>query len=414
MSISQKVIFFLFLLSIPFQVGKHFWPEFSFVNGIRVDYLSPTLYLSDILFIFLFLFSIKSLYGPCLLILKKPLVGLTLSIFLLGSIFSMHFEAVFYFIIKFLEFLYIGIFVSYKLNKKNLSIAIWSLCCGAVTEAVIMFLQFIYQSSLGGWIYYLGERTFTSSTIGISTFRWGETMLLRPYGTFPHPNVAAFYFFFCFTLFLFLTVKSKNFTRLKKIILCILLLGIVLSFSRVVILLTIFVIFYSFFTVKIRNRKFFIGYYLACSLVLLSILLQRLEFSFLRDIYFRLDLIKIAFLVFLKNPIFGVGLGNFYYHEILFQRNITPTLLQPVHNIYLLWMVQTGLAGGILMFIFLKKVISRAMVFFRENNRMKTSVALVVFGTILIGIFDHYLITLQQGQVMLALLLGLTFSRAKV
>ena len=44
---------FLFLLLIPTQLGKHFWPEWSYFLGIRVDYLSPTLYLLDLIWLVL-------------------------------------------------------------------------------------------------------------------------------------------------------------------------------------------------------------------------------------------------------------------------------------------------------------------------------------------------------------------------
>src|SRR5687767_12118252 len=48
-------IFFSFLLFLPTQLGIHFWPDFSSIFGIRVDYLSPTIYLTDLLVFFLIL-----------------------------------------------------------------------------------------------------------------------------------------------------------------------------------------------------------------------------------------------------------------------------------------------------------------------------------------------------------------------
>ena len=49
-------LFYLLLLLLPTQLGKHFWPTFSYVLGTRVDYLSPTLYLTDIIILFITLF----------------------------------------------------------------------------------------------------------------------------------------------------------------------------------------------------------------------------------------------------------------------------------------------------------------------------------------------------------------------
>src|SRR5680860_1754307 len=52
--------FYLLILFLPTQVGKHFWLQSSFVYGLRIDYLSPTLYLTDILIlIILILFFLK-------------------------------------------------------------------------------------------------------------------------------------------------------------------------------------------------------------------------------------------------------------------------------------------------------------------------------------------------------------------
>ena len=53
----EKILLFLFVLLIPTQLGKHFWPEWSRVVGIRVDYLSPTLYFLDLVWLGLFLIT---------------------------------------------------------------------------------------------------------------------------------------------------------------------------------------------------------------------------------------------------------------------------------------------------------------------------------------------------------------------
>src|SRR5579872_1357131 len=55
---NDKIIFYLFIFLLPTQFGKHFWLDFSYVLGQRVDYLSPTLYTTDILVTALFLISL--------------------------------------------------------------------------------------------------------------------------------------------------------------------------------------------------------------------------------------------------------------------------------------------------------------------------------------------------------------------
>src|SRR3989344_696217 len=52
----EYILFYLIILFLPTQLGKHFWPDFSIVSGIRVDYLSPTVYFTDVFIFLLFMF----------------------------------------------------------------------------------------------------------------------------------------------------------------------------------------------------------------------------------------------------------------------------------------------------------------------------------------------------------------------
>src|SRR5258708_7366824 len=49
----ESLLLCLFFLLLPTQLGKHFWPDFSIVSGIRIDYLSPTVYITDVFLILL-------------------------------------------------------------------------------------------------------------------------------------------------------------------------------------------------------------------------------------------------------------------------------------------------------------------------------------------------------------------------
>jgi O-antigen ligase len=250
--------------------------------------------------------------------------------------------------------------------------------------------------------YFLGERTFTASTPGIATFEWGNQLLLRPYGTFPHPNVLAFYLLFSFSVLLFsLTFQHKIVTVLKVIALVLLSLGIIFTFSRVIILLIPMVLLFRLYRHGVR--MFALPIFVLVALTLL--LFQRFEASFVRDLILRWELIKISWEVFLREPFFGVGLNNFHFHEILFQKNVTPILLQPVHNVYLLWISQTGLFGLIALFFFVKKTISI------NGNLLFSALLFIAF---VVGFFDHYLLTLQQGQLLLAIILGFCYSKERV
>ena len=51
----QYLLFFLLIVLLPVQLGRHFWPDFTHVWGLPIDYLAPTIYLTDILVIGLLL-----------------------------------------------------------------------------------------------------------------------------------------------------------------------------------------------------------------------------------------------------------------------------------------------------------------------------------------------------------------------
>ena len=51
---------FLFLFLLPTQLGKHFFLPFSYILGVRVDYLAPTVYLTDIIILLLVVINYRA------------------------------------------------------------------------------------------------------------------------------------------------------------------------------------------------------------------------------------------------------------------------------------------------------------------------------------------------------------------
>lgn len=416
----EKALFLLFIFSIPIQLGKHFWPNFSFVNGIRVDYLSPTLYASDIFIIALFLVSFLRLKKQLFSFFFSPLYLMFIAVFIAGLFFAKSPYALGFGILKFIEFSFLGFYIAQSVKKDIKIPLLFVLILCSLVEVIILLFQFFSQQSIGGLFYFLGERTFGSSTIGIATFRLADSLLLRPYGTFPHPNVLAFYLFFVFTLLLFAwKVKEKVFIVLKTVVLSFIFLGIIFTFSRVMLLLLFGAICVWLFSLSQkhaikRKLSLFLITLLVCLIFIFSF--QRFDAGLIKDSLSRLDLAIISVLIFLKNPLLGVGLNNFYYHEILYQKTITPTLLQPVHNIYLLWLVQTGILGLIPASLFLKKTMKAVILKFRNKKQdasFNQAIIILLISSAVIGLFDHYLITLQQGQILVTLLIGFVYSSIK-
>ena len=126
----EKFLFSLFILSIPLQLGKHFWPFFAFVNGIRVDYLSPTLYFSDALFLLLFLCSLPRLLGPLVREVKKPFLLLAFLLLFVSAFFAKINVLSLLGLIKFFEFFYLAFYISKTIKKGNRGKLVW---CAIVT-----------------------------------------------------------------------------------------------------------------------------------------------------------------------------------------------------------------------------------------------------------------------------------------
>lgn len=378
----KKFIFLLILIFLPTQLGKHLWPDFTLVFGQRVDYLSPTIYLTDVLIVTLLLLEIKKI----LEFIKKRFIVLLFycSIILLLSFFWIFFQhqqpgLLFYKWMKFFEFLFFAFWIKNNIKLKEILVP---LSFGVLAESILVWGEFLSQRSLGFWI--LGERNFHPGTPGIALTNWQGRLILRPYATFPHPNVLAGYTLVILILALF----SKNQYRfLRWLILIIGSATIFISFSRTVWLTWCLVL----------------GLWLMTKMKGLS-LSSLLFLSFENEtVWRRFELTDAALKMFKASPIFGIGLGNFIpkLPEFLIPKKIY--FWQPVHNIFLLILAETGIIGLCVMCYALWVVLKKLL--------QKKNLALLysLFAIILIGLFDHYWLTLQQTQLLLALIFGLSF-----
>lgn len=446
----ENYIFYLLILFLPTQLGKHFWPDFSFVAGLRIDYLSPTVYFTDVLVgaLFILWFSrtfkerlsgkskIKSHTFDKLSTGKSKIqfkiqnykffwIWLFCICYLLSIIvFSEEILKGLYFALKILEMAFVGYysakFAGIKSNLKNI-IAILSI--GVLLESVLAIAQFVKQGSIGGVFYFLGERSFTGATPGIANASLNGELVLRPYGTLPHPNVLAGYLLVSMSLIFFLAGFQKQEKTLgikhkfqsvvsRQWPVAVLLLGsisLLLTMSRVVIMLWILILSFFFFK-KINLKVFFIGAIATITLLLLSPVGTRFTQVVLTDeaIVQRLNLINASVEMISSSPLFGVGFGNFIPTLAQISGPLTvSTYLQPVHNIFLLVAAETGLIGLGFFVWFLEKTYIRIK---KQELRIK-ELSMIVFGVVLVtGLFDHYWLTLQQGQMLLAVVIGLSWS----
>ncbi len=410
----EGALFYSIIFLITIQLGKHFWPSFSFVNGVRLDYLSPTLYLSDI-FILVFIFvRIALSYKEFVKFLSSGyLLPLFLISILVSSVFAQNPQASFYWGFKIIQVVLLAWAVSSMFMSRNrLLRAIDVFIIAGVLQALIGIMQFITQGSLGGLLYFLGERAFNVDTIGIATFYSNGSEILRSYGTFPHPNVLALFLSIGIILAVqnIINVKSQLKVYLYILATSILSLGLLVTASRVTIIITIILLI----IILVKKRKHFAYSIIALALIFpIYLLIFSGRFlsagAILESIFIRVDLFRSGAGILFDNLLFGVGLNNTFYINSANLPNYAR--FQPVHNIYLHLVLQLGVFGGIVAALFIVKIWKRMLKLIASKKFPLFTFALFGVEILVIGLFDHFLITLQQGLILAAVTVGILLNR---
>jgi hypothetical protein len=170
--------------------------------------------------------------------------------------------------------------------------------------------------------------------------------------------------------------------------------GIVLSLSKTSILALAFVVF---------NLKSEIIIALSLLLTLFQPLLQNTisQWQSISDRQFYFPYLK---KISSQNPFLGVGLGNFIpsLGGLLPGSFLTPSKLQPIHNIYYLFTSELGILGSLLLVF---TIIKNKALKYLSNPLILGLVSIVLFT----GTFDHYLWTLPQNRLIVLLALAIMF-----
>lgn len=389
----EKILLRLLIFLLPTQIGLHFWPAWAFVAGIRVDYLSPTIYLTDILIISLLIVSVinKTWYK------RKNfwilIVGL-IAFALINSLSASNPAGALLKWGKVAELVLLFFYTSYS-SKEIRSVVVQTIPFSIIFFAAIGFAQIVLQRTIGGPFYWLGERSFTAMTPGIALYNFLGKLFLGPYSTFPHPNVFGAYMFVASYILIVLKNRKSFFDYFA------ILIGLVAAIlsGSMAVYIGMFVVFILMFTGKVV-KKFLklmtIGaILLSFAFLLISPKLSPQHFS--ESIGRRLSLARVSAYMVSKEPLFGIGLNNFVVNlPVYASKDPSLWVLQPVHNIFLLTFVETGIVGLLLLGYLLHK-----------SLRKKSYLVLSLVFVIVTGLFDHYWLTLQQPQILFALLVGL-------
>ena len=372
----SRIIHFVFIFSIPFQarlVLAHWTTPFN-------EWTAGFLWGTDILFVALIILNFSAKGGSASggkFLNKKDLV---LGGFLLVALISIHYalipQVAWYRFFKLAEY----ILVFFYFRNTTFPVA-WPIALSAGFQALVAILQYAFQHSLGLW--FLGESPLVVGQAGVATVVAQGHEYLRAYGTFPHPNLLAVWLL----LGLWFAVVLR-----KKALFALMLIAFFLTFSRVAIAVgALSLIFYMPKTKKIISA--FLGIVLTFSIIFWPQISSRLHIETSDEaVAQRVFYTEIAWQSFREHPITGIGIGQFV--PLLMERlPIYPDFIyQPVHNIFLLILAELGIFG-LLAFLFLLYFSLRKHLF-------------VLFCIVILGFFDHYFWTLQQGGLIFWGLLG--------
>lgn len=394
----EQAVIFLALVLLPTQLSKHFWPDFSFVYSLKIDYLAPRIYLWDLLVLaaaVIWFLGKNHLNKGALQLLLLFILTQALSLILADNIGAG--------LVRLQQLTISGLFgllVASTNPTKLKKPLFWALVIAVMVESGLAVFQFLKGGSIGLWL--LGERTFSLATLSIATFNFYGQVMIRPYATFPHPNVLAAFIVISLPLINFFKTSS----RLASLSSSLGLVATLLSFSRsALIVMAVELTFY------LRKRLKFLGLLV---LISLPLLLVRFNSAFNFDqlsILRREELAQVAVTQFINQPLLGVGLNNFISSAAGSNLVVGPSrFLQPVHNIFLLALAETGLVGLLGLLGLIGYPIIRL---WREKKHPWARLLLYSWATIIfLGLFDHYFLTLAQGQRLLFLIWGLSLASA--
>jgi|GEM_PF-521204 O-antigen ligase len=453
-----KILVVFSILSLFFPIRHVFLTKEAYLTGSYSDFTSFSLYLSDILIFLLALMvflprgGVRSLIVNRKLLIVNPLFWLILALLIVFLIhFGLNIRLNAYLLIKWLELIVAyGTFrLLFKQDSiKTLFLKLFAWLCGL--ESIIALVQFAKQSSIG--LYRLGESHLAPNILGVAKIVSGETTFIRGYGTFPHPNpLSAFLVVgILITIYLLTLSENKKLATIYSILLFLNILGLTVTFSRGAYLALVagLIIFFGLLFFRRHpdpervhpsegegsqtpiKRSFtprmHLGFRMtpvvvtAVSIIVTFFLFEpflitRATFSDQSTIareFYDVTGVKMA----LKNPIFGLGLGESMLHMKQYShKSLAPWDKQPPHNYFIIAAAELGLpAMLILVWVFLSHLWGLIKKLRTNKNFLLSPFSFLlisIFCTFLVlMMFDHYFYDLNQTQLLLWIFLALISS----
>lgn len=366
------------------------------------------------------------------------LVGLAFLVLLITGLLGIYPLISLFFLLKFV----LGFFAYLVILNLKIKFSFWQvlLITLIVIEGVLGIGQMVLQRDLGLRLL-VGEPVLDPSEFGVGVIEWEGHRSLRAYGNFAHPNIfggiMATGLVLLTSFYLSAKKKLRKFQQREKdwfffFAFLVIYLGLFFSFSRsawlplaiIVCIFAVGVIIYRFrhsFSPDLKNKVLKINLAFLICLILsvalfsapLSVRFNPEESQMERVIKSRGEYFKESFELSKFYWLKGTGAGN--YVRGVFDKITSEDkgfLYQPVHNVPVLILIETGIIGVVLLLIW---VIYWFWELFKRFKRgLKNSqfivfaiMTLVLFILFFANLFDHYLWTSMIGFFLVWIFVGL-------
>ena len=327
-----------------------------------------------------------------------------------------------HFLLYFLFFIYI--YSTFDFEKEfKLVCSILVLSFSLVS--LLGILQFINQSSVFNNYLFLGEQPYSVSTSGIALENLLGFTVVPAYGLFRHPNV----FGGLLSIFLIWAISRLKYSRVYYVCFVLMFFSLMFTLSVFSYISFFLGVLFCFLFNNPKNVKgdgnvdkdedgagkqkpnYFI-YILVSTLLVVSFSFPYV-FKFLSfpplssdlSVSRRSNLLTGSYSLIKDNLFYGVGFNSF----ILFIEPHLPYMgsirfLQPVHNVFILILAESGIIS-LLLFL---------LILFITLFKLKNKLLMVSFiQLVFLSCFDHYFWTIHQPLIFLWLFLGLCWTSVK-
>jgi hypothetical protein len=300
-----------------------------------------------------------------------------------------------------------SLFQAYQRKIVSQLTIVSGLTLGLVLQTLVGGYQFIYQKPLFSYAI-LGE-TDISRGVGIPMLNFSGQALRAPYGTTAHPNILAG-FIAIYSLMLITWLLEHQTSRVVKGGLALVLasswvvVGLTQSLSGAAVLVTGGIVVGVTQRRMVRRKaKDWWQWVMICMVALMLLIglitpwIPNQAKSTYSSLHRRQYLLQTSWQMVKDQWLWGSGLSNFTATA----ETYSPTkevvrFNQPVHHVGWLWLAETGLVGLV--------VIGLGLWRNKTNAQKCRFISLLLILLLPVLIWDHYLLSLENGKVLLLIL----------